>query len=155
LHGPSEEVHRELEWHLTAFLKDLGFILWSFEELGRYSRAPVLRIFIDREGGVGVEDCASVNLALRKKSILENLMGGDYQLEVSSPGVFRELTRPEHFHRFIGSRIRVLLKGFPPVVGVLRSFSRSLIVLDGDDLTRFLPSSIVTSVNAEPLLNVK
>jgi ribosome maturation factor RimP len=151
----SDEIQRELEWHLSAILRDLGFVLWSFEVLGRHTRAPVLRVFIDRDGGIGVEECAFVNLSLRKMPIFEELMGGDFQLEVSSPGVFRELTRPEHFQRFIGSRVRVLSRGYPPVTGTLRAFSSSLFVIDCGGISRFIPSFIVTSVNAEPLIKVK
>lgn len=150
----SDEIHRELEWYLSHQLNELGFILWSFEEVGRHSRSPVLRVYIDRENGVSVEDCAFVNLALRKVSALENLMGGDYQLEVSSPGVFRELSRPEHFQRYIGSRVRVFARGYPPIIGSLRSFSRSLFVIEQQDLTHFIPRSIVVSVNAEPILKI-
>lgn len=133
----------------------MGYLLWDFEELGRHTRAPILRVFIDRENGVGVEDCARVNLALRKITDLDNLMGGDYQLEVSSPGVFRELKRPEHFRRFVGSRVRVLVRGFPPFVGFLRSYDPSLIVIESNGITHFIPTRMASTVNAEPILQVK
>jgi ribosome maturation factor RimP len=63
-------------------------------------RAPTLRIFLDREGGVDLELCARVTRHLRD-------LRRDYTIEVSSPGPERPLTRLDHYHRFMGRRVRV------------------------------------------------
>ena len=62
--------------------------------------AESLRLFIDRPGGVDLALCEAVTGELR--DLLER-----YSLEVSSPGVDRPLTKPEHFRRFLGRRVRV------------------------------------------------
>jgi ribosome maturation factor RimP len=62
--------------------------------------AETLRIYIDRPGGVDLALCEAVTGELR--DLLER-----YSLEVSSPGVDRPLTKPEHFRRFLGRRVRV------------------------------------------------
>jgi ribosome maturation factor RimP len=62
--------------------------------------AETLRLYIDRPGGVDLALCEAVTGELR--DLLER-----YSLEVSSPGVDRPLTKPEHFRRFIGRRVRV------------------------------------------------
>jgi ribosome maturation factor RimP len=62
--------------------------------------AERLRLFIDRDGGVDLALCERVTNLLR--DLLE-----DYSLEVSSPGPERPLTKPEHFQRFLGNRVRV------------------------------------------------
>ena len=63
-------------------------------------RAPVLRIFLDREGGVDIELCARVTR--HRRDLLR-----DYTVEVSSPGPERPLTKLDHYRRFMGSRVRV------------------------------------------------
>jgi len=65
-----------------------------------------LRVFIDREGGVGLEDCESVTGLLAE-------LREQYAIEVSSPGPERPLTKPEHFQRFSGRRARVRLTSAP------------------------------------------
>ena len=62
--------------------------------------AESLRLFIDRPGGVDLALCEAVTGELR--DLLER-----YSLEVSSPGIDRPLTKPEHFRRFLGRRVRV------------------------------------------------
>src|SRR5690242_736784 len=69
-------------------------------EMGGSRRAPTLRIFLDREGGVDLELCARVTRHLR--DLLR-----EYNVEVSSPGPERPLTKLDHFHRFMGRRVRV------------------------------------------------
>jgi ribosome maturation factor RimP len=63
-------------------------------------RSPVLRIYLDREGGVDLELCARVTRHLR--DLLR-----EYTVEVSSPGPERPLTKLEHYRRFMGRRVRV------------------------------------------------
>jgi ribosome maturation factor RimP len=62
--------------------------------------AETLRLYIDRPGGVDLALCEAVTGELRE--LLER-----YSLEVSSPGIDRPLTKPEHFRRFLGRRVRV------------------------------------------------
>ena len=75
-----------------------------------YKREPVgmvLRFFIDHPDGIDLNRCAEaseiISEALDKSGILKN----SYTLEVSSPGVERRLTKPEHFERFIGSKVTI------------------------------------------------
>jgi ribosome maturation factor RimP len=74
-----------------------------------------LRIYIDRESGVTLEDCETVSRDLSAILDVEDIIAHSYTLEVSSPGLDRTLHTPEHFKRFIGSRVRV--KTFLPVNG--------------------------------------
>jgi ribosome maturation factor RimP len=75
-------------------------------EFGGGPQGPVLRIFIDKEGGVGIEDCANVSRGL---SVLldetDPLPGGNYQLEVSSPGLERPLKKAWHFEQAVGKKV--------------------------------------------------
>ncbi|HUH41014.1 MAG TPA: ribosome maturation factor RimP [Castellaniella sp.] len=84
----------------------LGFDM----ELVDVERAPLglLRVTIDRPGGVRIEDCEQVSRQLSRVFEVENI---DYKrLEVSSPGVDRPLRRLSDFHRFAGQRLEVRLR---------------------------------------------
>ncbi len=71
----------------------------------------ILRVSIDKEGGVGIEDCANVSRDLGTTLDESNVFGeAHYNLEVSSPGLERKLKRPWHFQRAIGKKIQIRLK---------------------------------------------
>jgi ribosome maturation factor RimP len=92
------------EGWLEATLGGLGFELVDLE----ISRSGLVRVFIDRPGGVTVEDCATVSHHLTRVFAVE---GFDYErLEVSSPGLDRPLKRLEDFVRFAGQEASVRLK---------------------------------------------
>ncbi|MCX6129057.1 MAG: ribosome maturation factor RimP [Proteobacteria bacterium] len=73
------------------------------------AKEETLRVYIDRDGGVKMEDCLRVNDVLIEANDLDQLVHGDYRLEISSPGVERPLRLREHFSRFVGQRVKVRL----------------------------------------------
>jgi ribosome maturation factor RimP len=96
-------------------------------------KARMLRIFIDKPGGVTHDDCA--NLSREVSTILDvedAVPGGSYVLEVSSPGLDRRLSRPADFERFQGSRIKLTTRD--PVNGN-RHFEGRLEHFEGGRLT--------------------
>ncbi len=70
----------------------------------------LIRLFIDGENGVTVEDCARVSRQVSSVLDVEEPIATDYNLEVSSPGADRKLVKPAHFDRFAGSMVKVRLK---------------------------------------------
>ncbi|MDU7338958.1 MAG: ribosome maturation factor RimP [Clostridium sp.] len=68
-----------------------------------------LRVFLDKPEGISMDDCVMVSRELNTLLDEEDLIEQSYCLEVCSPGINRELTRPEHFERFTGSPVRVKL----------------------------------------------
>lgn len=68
-----------------------------------------LRVFLDKPEGISMDDCVMVSRELNTLLDEEDLIEQSYCLEVCSPGINRELTRPEHFERFAGSPVRVKL----------------------------------------------
>jgi ribosome maturation factor RimP len=77
-------------------------------ELRGGGKARMLRLFIDKPGGVTHEDCALVSRELGTILDVEDAVpGGSYTLEVSSPGLDRKLVKPADYERFAGSRVRV------------------------------------------------
>ncbi|MBZ5566615.1 MAG: ribosome maturation factor RimP [Acidobacteriia bacterium] len=79
-------------------------------------KARLLRLFIDKPGGVTHEDCAFVSREVGTILDVEDAVpGGSYTLEVSSPGLDRKLMKPSDFERFAGSRVRLITR--QPVEG--------------------------------------
>ena len=79
-------------------------------EYRREGRGRVLRIYIDKEGGVTVDDCAKVSRELGTLLDVHDVIPGSYNLEVSSPGLTRTLKKPRDFERFKGKRVKIKTK---------------------------------------------
>lgn len=75
-----------------------------------------LRVFIDRDGGVDIDDCEAVSRLLSRLLDERDVVSENYFLEVSSPGIERSLRQDEHFQAAVGQRVR--LKLFQPLDGV-------------------------------------
>lgn len=73
----------------------------------------ILRMYIDKPGGVGLEECQLVSRTVETALDVEDFIGPSYQLEVSSPGVNRPLTRPPHFLKAVGQKVKI--KTFGPI----------------------------------------
>lgn len=71
----------------------------------------ILRVFIDKPGGVTLDDCTLVSRSLDTALDVEDLIPHEYHLEVSSPGLNRPLTKPDHFRRAVGKRVKVKTYG--------------------------------------------
>ena len=115
---------------LETTLPGLGYEFVHLE----FSRAGLMRVFIDRAGGVKVDDCAIVSNHLTRLFAVE---GVEYdRLEVSSPGLDRPLRRVQDFQRFAGERaqvkMRVPIAGRKNFTGVLRGASESELTLEVD-----------------------
>jgi len=79
-------------------------------------KARMLRVYIDKPGGVTHEDCANISRELGTiLDVEDTIPGGSYTLEVSSPGLDRKLTKPADFERFVGSRVKVMTR--EPIAG--------------------------------------
>ncbi len=101
----------ELAALIEPTVERLGFELTDLEvKLG--GRNGVVRLFIDQPAGVTLDDCEKVSLAVSALLDVEDPVPGHYDLEVSSPGLNRKLTKPEHFTRFAGELVKVEMR-FP------------------------------------------
>ena len=102
-----------LRERLTALIEPviarMGFELVELEFAAGRAHALV-RLYIDREGGVGLDDCERVSREVSALLDIEDPIPSAYTLEVSSPGFDRVLRTRAHFGRFVGSRVFVELK---------------------------------------------
>lgn len=96
-------------WEIVEpYAKQLGLEIWDIRFV-KEGATHYLRIFIDKEGGVGIDDCVDLSHAIDKPLDDADPIDCSYCLEVSSPGIERELTRPEHFESKIGEPVKLKL----------------------------------------------
>jgi ribosome maturation factor RimP len=143
----------ELQKLLIPTIEGLGYELMDLE--ARLSGGSgVLRIYIDKPEGIGVEDCEKVSLAVSALLDVEDPVPGHYDLEVSSPGLDRKLTKPEHFQRFEGKVIKVQMRfpieGRRRFRGPLVSSNEENIVVEVDGESHSLPLATIDTARLVP-----
>ena len=102
-------LEQNLQEMLQGAVEDLGCELWGIE-CQRAGRFMTVRLFIDKEGGVTVDDCADVSRQVSAILDVEDPIADKYNLEVSSPGLDRPLFILPQFERYIGQDIAVHLR---------------------------------------------
>lgn len=104
--APKEDTCTYVKGIALPILESLGIELVDIE-FGKVGRDAVLRLFIDKEGGIMLDDCANVSRELSMILDVEDAISCNYTLEVSSPGLDRPLKKPSDFERFTGRLIKV------------------------------------------------
>jgi ribosome maturation factor RimP len=128
----------ELANLLEPTVKRLGYELVDLEaRVG--GKGGLVRLYIDKPDGIDLDDCEKVSLAVSALLDVEDPVPGNYNLEVSSPGLDRKLTKVEHFQRFTGETVKVQMRF--PIEG-RRRFRGTLLSSDEE--------SIVVEVDGEP-----
>ncbi len=126
---------------------ELGLFLWDvrFEKEGA---TWYLRVFIDKDGGIDMYDCEAVHRPLDKLLDETDPISQSYVFEVCSPGLGRELRRPEHFEVCIGDEVRVRFirerDGVKEITGILAGYDnkQKSVTLDlGEGNNQTLPLS--------------
>ena len=102
-------LEQKLQEMLQGAVEYLGCELWGIE-CQRSGRFMTVRLFIDKDGGVGVDDCADVSRQVSAILDVEDPIADKYNLEVSSPGLDRPLFTLEQFQRYVGEDIAVHLR---------------------------------------------
>ncbi|WP_279083957.1 ribosome maturation factor RimP [Gilliamella apis] len=150
-----------LEQLLTDIIQEpvnaLGFELVGIEYIrGRY---PVLRVYIDSENGITVDDCADVSRQISAVLDVEDPITDAYNLEVSSPGMDRPLFTLEHYQRFVGEEVIVSLR--IPVAnrrkwkGQIKSIENEMITFNVDGNDEVFAFSNIQKANIVPNFNLK
>lgn len=145
-----------LEQQLTQIIKEpvnaLGFELVGIEFIR--SRHPVLRIFIDSENGINVDDCAEVSRQVSAVMDVEDPITTAYNLEVSSPGLDRPLFTLEHYQRFIGHEVaislRIAMANRRKWQGVIKQIDDEMITLIVDNKDEVFAFSNIQKANIVP-----
>ncbi len=124
----------DLTASIDRLLKQLGYELVDLE---MSNRGKLLRLFIDKQDGVTIDDCVFVSNQVSHYLAVENDVDYD-RLEVSSPGLDRVLKKPEDFERFAGHRAKMKLRvpaegNKKNFIGVLRGLDGGNVVLETED----------------------
>ena len=120
----------------APLVEEAGCTLWDVEYV-REAGQWFLRVYIDKEGGVSINDCEAVSRPLSDALDEADPIEGSYVLEVSSAGADRPLKKPEHFAAFLGAPvlarlIRPLPDGRREVRGTLTGYENNVMTLDVD-----------------------
>lgn len=125
-------------WDIAKPIADsLGLILWDV----RFQKEGAnwyLRIFIDKDGGVGIDDCVNMSHAIEEPLDEADPIEQSYNLQVSSAGLERDLVRDEHFVKYVGEKIMLKLPravdGQKEFHGILEKYEDGKLTLlyDGD-----------------------
>ena len=121
---------------LEPSIEELGYELVGLEMVN--DSVAILRIYIDADDGITVDDCAYVSRQVGALMDVEDPIHGNYTLEVSSPGIDRPMFKAEDYERFKGSRIRVQMSiprpedGRRRFVGVLEGLRGTDVLVNED-----------------------
>lgn len=143
----------ELAALLEPTVERMGYELADLEvRLG--GKGGFIRVFIDKPEGICLDDCEQVSRAVSAILDVEDPVPGHYDLEVSSPGLDRKLTKIEHFQRFIGETLKVSMR-FPVAGrrrfrGQLLSVDEENIVVEVDGQSHALPLAAIDTARLVP-----
>lgn len=144
-----DRLHRAV----SAVVEGLGYELVGIER--RQGRgAGLVRVFIDKEAGITLEDCERVSHQLSGVLDVEDLIRGAYTLEVSSPGLDRPLFTPAQFERNVGATVRLgltrSLDGRRKLVGRLEGVQDGEVVIAGESGTYRVPFDLIEKARLVP-----
>ncbi len=145
--GNSEITLRD---RLASLVTAMGYEFVG-SELQSNGRNALLRIYIDSENGITVDDCSRVSRQVSAMLDVEDPIQGRYTLEVSSPGLDRPLFEIEHYKKFIGSKIKatfsVPIDGKRKVTGLLLQVEGTNISILVNDVEIMVPFSNIGKAN--------
>ncbi len=127
-------------------VEEKGCTLWDVEYV-REGADRVLRLYIDKEGGVSIDDCEAVARAINPILDEKDPISESYQFEVCSAGLERALKRPSDFEQFMGSPILVKLyrprNGLKEFPGILRGYEDGCVTVEtGKETITFQKSEV-------------
>ncbi len=138
-----EKIRELIEIPIIRKNIELVDLQWKRERSGW-----VLRLFIDKPGGVTIGDCAKISELVGKILDKEDIIHRSYILEVSSPGIDRPLVKKEDYERFKGEKVKIVLKN--PIEG-RKNFKGLLLGIKGD----FVQIEIENRVHEIPFEEIK
>lgn len=128
-------------------------------EWRRERRGWVLRIFIDKPGGVTIEDCAKISEIVGEILDREDIIHHSYVLEVSSPGIERPLVKKEDYERFKGEKAKITLKtpvsGRKNFTGIILGIKENLVQIEVEGKVWELPLDNIKKANLRPEISFK
>ena len=144
---------QQIQQLLEPTVEAMGFELWGLEYLSQ-GRHSTLRIYIDHENGISVDNCAAVSEQVGSVMDVEDPITGEYTLEVSSPGMDRLLFKMEQYPAYVGEmielRLRRAFEGRRKFKGILKGIEGEDVVVQVDDHEYLLPHSAIEKARVQP-----
>lgn len=143
-------LENKLEQLLGPLIQGMGYELWGCEYLAQ-GKHSVLRIYIDKIDGIGIEDCQHVSDEVSALLDVEDPISGHYSLEISSPGIPRPIFHIWQYQRYIGQAVQIKL--YRPVEnkrkyeGTIVSVSETELVLNIGEVEQHFPISNIVKAN--------
>jgi len=154
LSGLPERVEQQIEKIVSSEGLELVQI-----EYRRQGRGFLLRVDIDKEGGVNLEDCSLVSHQISTYLDVDDVVPAEYELQVSSPGLDRKFYKPSDYAKFIGRLVRVKtsrpVRGLHVIVGKLKEFDGAKIVVTDPKMKKDPDYEIALDVIKETRLEVE
>lgn len=144
-----DETQRQIEEVVLPVLRDHGLTLVDLEWKRRRPRG-VLRVYVDKPGGVGIDDCQRASRELGDVLDASSLIEVGYDLEVSSPGLDRQLRTDRELRWAVGKPVSCWLQGGEHVSGRLTGVADDRLELDRDGQRMDVDRVRVTKVRLEP-----
>ncbi|HEU4370026.1 MAG TPA: ribosome maturation factor RimP [Methylomirabilota bacterium] len=144
----ADERELRIEEVVLPVLRDHGLVLVDLEWRGHRPRG-VLRVFVDKPGGVGIEDCQRASREIGDVLDAAGLIEEAYDLEVSSPGLDRQLRKDRELRWAVGKRVRCWLAGGQEHQGRLVDVDETRLTLDDAGQRVELPRVGVTKARLE------
>lgn len=140
-----------VEGVIKPIADEMGYDIWNIQ-FAKEGSDWYLRIFIDKDGGIDMNDCVDFTHAISKPLDEADPISQSYMMEVSSPGVERELVKDEHFEKYIGSP--VMMRTIRAIDGV-RDFNGRLVKYENKEITVELQDGATITVNKKETSYVK
>jgi ribosome maturation factor RimP len=149
-----DRVEREIENVVASEGLELVHI-----DYHRQGRGYLLRVDIDKEGGVTLADCEQISRQLSALLDVEDVIPAEYELQVSSPGLDRKFYRPSDYQKFLGRMVRVKtskpVRGLHVIVGRLNEYDGATIVVSDPAMKKDPDYEIPLDVVKETRLEIE
>lgn len=144
-------IEKKIEDLLTEKIEDMGYELYDVE-YAKEGKNYFLRIFIDNDKGINIDDCEKVNDGISDLLDEADYIKEQYFLEVSSPGIERVLKKDKHLDKNIGEEVNIKLfkkdeNGNKEYIGILKGYNNEKIILEDIEIDRKNIAQIKTIYN--------
>ncbi|MFT0211636.1 ribosome maturation factor RimP [Pseudomonas sp. F1_0610] len=143
----------QLQDMLAPVVEALGFQFWGLEFISQ-GRHSLLRVFIDSEKGIYIDDCEAVSRQLSAVLDVDDPISTEYTLEVSSPGMDRPLFTLAQYAAFAGEQVKIRLRtpfdGKRNITGILQGVEEEDVVVRVSDEEYLLPIDQIDKANIVP-----
>ena len=124
--------------NMVKIVESCGVHVYDTEVATEFDKR-IFRLYITSKEGINLDKCAEVSRIWSPIFDVEPPLEGEYTFEVSSPGIERKLTKPEHFTASLGEKIKVKLKDKEKFIGILESFENNLVSVRVENELKVIP----------------